>query len=247
MQKQTLLLALGIAFAALLAKPAAAQVLFEDFKNVAALPSSGWVLKNNSDPAPSSGIGAWSQGDTRIFRDRTDTDNSYIGASFESVGDPVGTISNWLLTPAVGLANGETIRFYTRTTDGLAFPDRLQVRLSTSGLSANVGTTSESVGDFSTLLLTINPDLQTGAAGYPTAFTPYDITLSGLPRGVTRGRLGFRYYVTDAGTSGTNGNYAALDTLSISSVPEPSTLAFAGGGLLSGLLCMRRRISKSSV
>ena len=37
------------------------------------------------------------------------------------------------------------------------FADRLELRLSTNGASTNVGTTTTSVGDFTTLLLTVNP------------------------------------------------------------------------------------------
>ena len=222
------------------AVPASAQVLQEDFNNVAGLSKAGWVFQNNSSPAPAVNSD-WTQGDSSVFHDRTGIDNSYISASYQSVGDPGGTISNWLLTPAVPLANGDTIRFYTRTVDALSFPDRLEVRLSLSGGSSNVGTTPGSVGDFSDLLLTVNPALQNGPQNYPTTFTPYNITLSGLPSGASVGRLGFRYFVTDAGTFGNNGNYIGVDSLSISAVPEPSALAFLACGLSAGWLRSRRR------
>ena len=52
---------------------------------------------------------------------------------------------------------------------GSIYPDRLQVRASTAGESTNVGTTSQSVGDFTTLLLDINENYQQG--GYPEAWT----------------------------------------------------------------------------
>src|SRR2546428_3306592 len=51
--------------------------------------------------------------------------------------------------------------FYTRTVDMPSFPDRLQVRMSTNGASSNVGTTATDVGDFTTLLLDINPTYTT--------------------------------------------------------------------------------------
>ena len=211
------------------ALPASAQVFQEDFDNVAGLKKAGWVFQNNSDPPPAAN-GDWAQGDRSVFYDRTGVDASYISASFTSVGDPSGTISNWLLTPTIPLANGETIRFYTRTVDGLAFPDRLETRLSLSGNSANIGTTAASVGDFTDLLLTINPNLQTGAANYPTDWKPYALTLSGLPAGGASGRIGFRYFVPDAGTFGTNGNYIGLDSLTITAVPEPSAAWVLGLG-----------------
>ena len=53
--------------------------------------------------------------------------------------------------------------FYTRTVDAPTFPDRLQVRMSTNGASSNVGTTATDVGDFTALLLDINPTYTTTA------------------------------------------------------------------------------------
>jgi hypothetical protein len=159
--------AVAVVTAVFLAGSAAAQTLVEDFTNVAALPGQGWVFRNNSSPAPTVNRD-WSQGDTLVFPAQGSNDDSYIAASFESVGagtPPGGTISNWLLTPTVGLSNGDPISFYTRTVDDLAFPDRLEVRLSVNGSSSNVGTTATSVGDFTRTLLTINPSLQTGPQG----------------------------------------------------------------------------------
>ena len=59
------------------------------------------------------------------------------------------------------LQNGVVLTFWTRTVDAPTFPDRLQVRMSTNGASTNVGTTATDVGDFTTLLLDINPTYTT--------------------------------------------------------------------------------------
>jgi len=58
-------------------------------------------------------------------------------------------------------------------------PDRLQVRISTNGASVNAGSTATSVGDFTTLLLDINPTYDPSL--YPEDWTLYSITISGLP------------------------------------------------------------------
>src|SRR5204863_409443 len=71
-------------------------------------------------------------------------------------GTGLSTISNWLIIPQVLLHNGDTLRFWTRTTDG-SFPDRLQLRMSTAGSSTNTGAGPLAVGDFTTLLVDINP------------------------------------------------------------------------------------------
>lgn len=231
--------------------PAFAQPLFEDFTDVPGLRDKGWVFQNNSDPTPESLPDAeWTQGNISIFPAHGSDDDSYAAASFESVGEadpPGGTISNWLITPTVTVSNGDLISFYTRTVDALAFPDRLEVRLSLNGINADVGNTAISVGDFTTNLLTINPDLQIGEENYPITFTRFVITLTGLPEGPTEVRIGFRYFVTDAGINGTNSNYIGIDTLAIGAAidaPEPSSLGLLGGcGLLSliGRRVYRRR------
>src|SRR5256712_5051391 len=91
--------------------------------------------------------------------------------------------------------------FYTRTVDMPQFPDRLQVRMSTNGLSTNVGTTATDVGDFTKLLLDINPTYT--LIGYPSAWTQFTVTVSGAGASAV-GRLAFRYFVENGGLVGGN-------------------------------------------
>ena len=84
----------------------------------------------------------------------------------------------------------------------------MQVRISTNGASTNVGTTNISVGDFTTTVIDINPGLTT--TGYPTVYTQYTFTISGLA-GPTTGRIAFRYFVTNGGPTGTNSDAIAID------------------------------------
>ena len=181
--------------------------LFEDFDDVTLLPGRGWFKQNNSNPV---GLN-WFQGNHNVFPAQSGTPTSYIGANYGSTTGE-NTISNWLLTPNLTLYNGGVIKFWTRTTSNVTFPDRLELRLSTNGASTNVGTTPTSVGDFTRLLLTINPDLTED--GYPTVWTQYTISLSGLPPQGVSGRVAFRYFVTDGGTMGNNSFYIGVDTFS---------------------------------
>src|SRR6266481_6808801 len=80
--------------------------------------------------------------------------------------------------------------------------------MSTNGASVNIGVTAFDVGDFTTLLLDINPTYTIG--GYPEAWTKFTINLNGVPPGST-GRLAFRYFVEDAGPKGVNSNYIGID------------------------------------
>ncbi|MCU0316107.1 MAG: PEP-CTERM sorting domain-containing protein [Fimbriimonadaceae bacterium] len=192
------------------------------------LEASGWFFANLSSPR---GLRDWGQGNDVVFNSHQGAPNSYIVANFENTGS-TGTISNWMFAPTRTLNNGDTFSFAARTNGD--FNDRLQVRLSTSGSSTNVGTTATSTGDFSTLLLDINP---TYNLSFPTTWTEYNLTVSGLS-GPTSGRFAFRYFVEDAGFSGANSDYMGIDTVSYQAVPEPMTLAALG---LGALVAARRR------
>ena len=183
----------------------------EGFDDITILPQ--WYMQNNSNPL---GVTDWFQGNDTVFPAQAGAPTAYIGANYNNTAG-VGTISNWLLTPEQTLSNGSSISFWTRTATGSIYPDRLQVRLSLLGPSTYVGTGAEDVGDFTTLLLDINPTLAVG--GYPEEWTQYTVTLSGIPGG-SSGRLAFRYYVTDGGPSGNNSNYIGIDTVEYTYVPE---------------------------
>lgn len=187
----------------------------EGFDDITTLPTNDWFAQNNSEPL---GLTDWFQGNPAVFVAQAGADEAYIGANFNNTSD-VGTISNWLVMPTQTLKDGDVLSFWTRTATGSSWPDRLQVRMSTSGTSTNVGITSADVGDFTTLLLDINPTLTVG--GYPEDWTQYVITLTGITT-ATPGRLAFRYYVTGGGPSGNNSNYIGIDTVTFTQTPPLS-------------------------
>jgi hypothetical protein len=53
------------------------------------------------------------------------------------------------------------------------------------------------------------------------------------------GRVGFRYFVTNGGPSGTNGNFIGIDSLNIVAVPEPASVGLLA--IFSAALISRRR------
>jgi hypothetical protein len=204
----------------------AANLLTENFNDISTLPGAGWVLTNNSSPA---GVNGWFQGDyISSFSAQSGAASSYIAANFLNA-DGGGNISNWLILPTLSLNNGDTLSFYTRSGQGV--PDDLEVRFSSNGSSSNVGSTDVSTGDFSTLLLDVNPTL--AATGFPDSWTQYNVTLTGLG-GPVSGRFAFRYHVVDTFV---NGDYIGIDSVSVDqtpSVPEPSTF----GIFLAGMSCL---------
>jgi uncharacterized delta-60 repeat protein len=222
-------------------------VFSEGFNDITELAGAGWVQMNHSAVVGTSG---WFQGNSAVFPAHSGAATSYIAANFnnqggtntisnQSVARPLtmqpqtppsptiaptpgafNTISNWLLTPPLILQNNAVMTFYTRTVDVPRFPDRLQVRMSTNGSSTNVGTASYEVGDFTTLLLDINPTYTT--SGYPNVWTQFTVTISGIGSPTT-GRLAFRYFVEMAGPNGPNSDYIGIDSaLFYCTTPTPT-------------------------
>jgi len=126
----------------------------------------------------------------------------------------------------LGFDANNSVTFWTRTIfNPSIFPDRLELRLSLAG-SSTVTT------DFSTVLVTVNPDLT--ATGYPNVWTAYTASFAATPG--SSGRLGFRYTVPNS----FNADFIGLDTVSVSAVSEPAAalLMLLGVG---GLMLHRRR------
>lgn len=183
----------------------------ENFDSFAALSGLGWLSTNQSTPV---GASAWAQGGgTAIPPAYNGASTSCALVNFNSTTG-AGTISNWLITPVVTMQNGDIVTFYSRAaTGGGAFPDRLELRLSTTGASSVTPSGgSAGLGSFTTVLLTINPALTT--TGYPEVWTQFTATISGMPS-PTACKLAFRYYVTNGGPSGANSNIIGLDAFSV--------------------------------
>lgn len=208
---------------------AGAATLSEDFD--AGLPA-GWTVVNHSAPA---GTTSWFQGDPTIFAAEQGAADSYVAANFHS-GAGAADLSTWLILPTQTFHNGDVLSFSTRTSEFSFFPDRLEVRFSAVG-GTNVGNGAAGVGDYSTLLLSINPGQD--VFGYPDAWTRYSVTLGGLA-GATDGALAFRYVVDDGGPRGQNSNYIGLDSVRVSAVPEPDGYLMLGAGLALVRLARRR-------
>lgn len=179
----------------------------EEFDSVGNLPQKGWVFRNNSKPG---GFEQWTQA-FALFPAYSYFWNSFdYAAVYSGSGTGISNLSVWMITPSIPIKNGDSISFYTR--GGAAFfPDRLQFRANFIDDNPNVGNDSNSVGNFTNLIFDINPNLLvSGPGSYPTTWTNYSYTVSGLLPTPKKGRFAFRYYVPD-GAAGPNSYYIGVD------------------------------------
>lgn len=185
-----------------------AQSYIENFVEIQDLAYKDWHMKNQSSAL---GQNDWSQGDVKVFSAYEGGAKDYIAANYNNASGfgNDNNISNWLITPNRIFRNGDTFSFYTRKRLN-TIPDRLEVRFSNNGASTDTGNSATDVGDFSKILLTINPALT--KTDYPTDWKKYTVTISDLDQ-PTSGRIAFRYYVTNAGLEGMNSDFIGIDTV----------------------------------
>lgn len=226
-----------------------AQAWSEGFDDVSLLEDAGWLILNHSSPNPENSTSVF-QGNYHggmdnpppVFSAFEGDENSYAAMNYNSTSSG-GTISTWLISPVLNFGAGDAFSFMTRTVSQPQFPDRLEVRISYSGASTDIGLDSDAVGDFETLLLTVNESLTT--TGYPSEWTQFGGLLDGAAG--RQGRLAFRYFVPDAGQNGANSDYIGIDSFEVtqsfanggelnSAVPEPGTWA---AGVAATLLTLR--------
>ena len=194
-------------------------VFHEGFNNITQLLSDDWVRQNNSQPV---GPYTWRQGDSLIL-----DKNAYIGCdscylmndwqATDVVGN--GDISDWFITPELSLQNGDTVELYTISYNNEVYPDRLEVRFSPNGNSTDVGLSVTDVGDFTNLIFSVNPLLDTVSYPMWNWARVYGV-VNGLS-GTVPGRLALRYYVTNGGGTGSNSSTIGVDELKVIR-PTPS-------------------------
>jgi hypothetical protein len=117
-----------------------------------------------------------------------------------------GTVSNWAILPAVaGQQAGHELRFWVLGWDGSNI-NTMQVRYSPSG-AINTGSGTTGVGDFTTVLLDMNPVPGPG-------WNLVSITLPGS------GRIALRSFVPSVEPFGFQ-SYTGVDSLSVGTPPPP--------------------------
>ncbi|WP_210149687.1 T9SS-dependent choice-of-anchor J family protein [Chryseobacterium scophthalmum] len=159
--------------------------------------------------------------------------NSFALVNYSSTTGS-GTISNWLISPVVNVKDGDVVSFYSRKgTDGtMDYPDRLELRYSTAATTIVPSTGPTDLGSFTTLGVTINSALAAGFV-YPKTWTQYSFTITGVGSTPVPIKFGFRYFVTNGGTTGANSDIIGIDTFSVDRVNLGVNDAIAKKQLLS--------------
>ncbi|MFQ5502119.1 MAG: choice-of-anchor J domain-containing protein, partial [Phycisphaerae bacterium] len=163
--------------------------------------SQGWSFSNQSAPT---GSETWEDGMAGGFPFSPYAGTSYLGIDSLSTDFFGGDISNWAVLPDIpGLVAGDVMSFYVEALDS-SNADTLQIRYSPSG-NTNTGSGVTDVGDFTSLLLDINPIPTSG-------WTRFEVTIPGS------GRIAFRYFVQNACNFTCFVSKVALDELGFNAV-----------------------------
>jgi hypothetical protein len=196
----------------------------EEFDDMSMAISKGWIIKNNSNPT---GPNAWGQGryENNLGGNKSGRVIGFPAFSaskspfdFASVDatcvNNIGIINCWLISPETMVKDGDSLTFWTRAMNDQDWnnfaKDRMEVRANYVNGSANVGTGATTVGDFTSLLLNINPTMANNDPnGYPQAWRQYKGVVTGVGNTLKKARFAFRYVsaadgITTGGISGTN-------------------------------------------
>jgi len=190
--------------------PDGANAIFVDDMNgdntVAGIEARGWFF----DDVDGAGTTTTFQGNPAVFTAYEGPDDGYLGENYNGAFGGGLLIDQWLISPEVTVAMGDTLKFWQRSPDGSTFPDPLEVWVSTTA-----GTTA---ADF---------DIQIGAFTGSTAGWWQFVDL--FPTSGTV-RFAVRYYTTNGGPGGSESDYIGLDyfeVISASGGPTVITIAEA--------------------
>jgi hypothetical protein len=178
--------------------------LFMDDMNgdntLAGIQGRGWVFVN----ADAGGTTDVFQGNSTVFSAYEGPADGYIGQNFNGANGLL--MDQWLISPEVTVAAGDTLKFWQRSPDGSTYPDPLQIWVSTTG-----GTTPAA---FDVQLDAFNGSTagwQQFVGNFPTAGTV---------------RFAIRYYSTNGGVSGSQTDYVGLDYFEVVAGAAPSNNIF---------------------
>ncbi len=169
-------------------------VIFEDqFDNdnsVEALEARGWTVSDNDGGGDTPAFG---QGAVDVFSSYDGPDTGYVASNYYGANGTL--IDQWLISPPVKVAVGDSLTFWHRSPDADDYSDSLFVRLSPTGDKAIASFTQEL------------DHFRTSVDGW--AYWSQPFTQSGTVR------FAIQYYMEDGGPDGTNSDYVGIDALRV--------------------------------
>ena len=167
---------------------------------VTGLEARGWFF----DDVDGEGTTTTFQGNPTVFTAYEGPDDGYVGQNFNGAFAGGLLIDQWLISPEVTVAAGDTLKFWHRSPDGSSWPDPLEV-----WISSTAGTTAVA---FDIQLDAFNASI-TGWQQYVGNFTAAGTV-----------RFAVRYYTTDGGPAGNESNYVGMDLFEVESGSGGPTL-----------------------
>ncbi len=140
---------------------------------------------------------AWFQGNTANWTDFNNGSDEYVSSNYNSVTG-LNDIDNWLVLPALDVASGDVISFYSRSPAASTFPDSIRVMYSAVGDSTPEATTWVQLGNFK---------VNTTGAWLQDQFI--------APAAGTTARFAIRYAVVGGGPLGNNSDLIGIDQLEV--------------------------------
>ncbi len=164
--------------------------------------NQGWIFRNQSLPV---GSGTWHTGYNDWFPPQAGA--GYLAVESTSTDFFGGDVSQWAILPVIpGQQAGDTFTFYVRRFDSDNV-DTMQLRYSPSG-GTSTGSGPDAVGDFTTLLVDLNPIPLTG----------WTVVSAAVPG---TGRFAIRFYVNDACNFACFSSYVGIDQLTVNQSAPP--------------------------
>lgn len=194
------------------AAAAPAQVLMSQGFEDPAVIAATWVIINNSSPTgPSPG---WQLGSADTFSAQSGSAASYMAANYQAAA-PGGTLDAYLVSPTFSMATPVLIEFYARAEALSGYADQIAFGWGNSTLSS----------------ITLSVPVTVGTGGW----VKYSFQVAAQGSSATG-----RFVVNYLGAADTS-DYIGIDSVTVTAVPEPGSLAMglAGLAVLAGLA--RRR------
>ncbi|MDY0082504.1 MAG: choice-of-anchor J domain-containing protein [Ignavibacteriaceae bacterium] len=167
------------------------NAIFTDDMNgdnsVAGIQARGWFF----DDVDGVGTTQTFQGNETVFSAYEGPTTGYLGENFNGAFGGGLLIDQWLISPAITVSAGDTLKFWHRSPDGSTWIDPLQIWISSTG-----GTSYTAF------------DIQ--IAAFNASITGWAQFVGTIPVGGNI-RFAVRYYTTSGGPGGTESNYIGLD------------------------------------